>query len=257
MNTPTMLGYTADPTGAVAHRPWPLPDAPWVMAQRWNDLLFAHWPVGTDELRALVPPKLTLDLHDETAWVSVTPFYLSHLRPRGLPAFPLVSEFAELNVRTYVTAGGKPGVYFFSLDANSALAVGSARALFHLPYYEATMQATVVDDQWISYASSRSGEAADAVFRARYRPVGEVRYAEAGSLDHWLTERYCLYALNGAGNVLRTEIHHEPWPLQPAEVSIAANTMAAAAGITLPDIEPRVSFSREIDVVIWRPEKVG
>src|SRR5690349_15164289 len=118
-----MRGWTEDPTDDVTHRPWPLPAEPWIMAQRWSDLLFAHWPMPVDDVRALVPPSPPLDIYDGSAWISVASFYLSHLRPRYLPAVPWVSAFPELNVRTYVSLGGKPGVYFFSLDAGSRLAV--------------------------------------------------------------------------------------------------------------------------------------
>lgn len=246
-----------DPTRHVAHRPWPLPDAPWIMAQRWNTLLFAHWPVRTELIRALVPPSLTLDVYEGTAWVSITPFYLSDLHARGLPAMPWGSEFPELNVRTYVTVGGKPGVYFFSLDAGSALAVAGARTLYHLPYFDAAMHVREESDGTIVYDSQRTdGRAPAARFRARYRPAGAGSPAEPGTLDHWLAERYCLYAVDTAEHVWRAEIHHRPWPLQPAAAEIEDNTMAAAAGVALPAIAPRLAFARRLDVVIWAPERV-
>lgn len=253
-----MLGYTEDPTTEVAHRPWPLPRAPWVMAQRWNDLLFAHWPVRTETIRALVPSSLTLDLHEDTAWLSITPFTLSHLRPRGVPALPGVSSFQELNVRTYVTLGGKPGVYFFSLDAGSPIAVAAARALYHLPYLRASMSIHHARGGAIHYHSRRTDDAApEADFHASYRPVGDPVHAAPGTLDHWLSERYCLYALDSARRVYRAEIHHRPWPLQSAEARIEHNTMADAAGITLPDQPPRLSFARRLDVVVWLPQRVS
>jgi len=116
-----------------AHRPWPLPERPWIMTQTWHDLLFAHWPVDKERLRAKLPPGIALDLFDGQAWLGVVPFRMSNVAPRGLPALPWVSAFPELNVRTYVTRDGKPGVYFFSLDAANPLAVQTARTLFHLP----------------------------------------------------------------------------------------------------------------------------
>jgi uncharacterized protein YqjF (DUF2071 family) len=248
----------ADPLAEVAHRPWPLPSGSWVMGQRWSNLLFIHRQAKVDAVRSLVPPALTLDLHDGTAWVSVTPFYLSHLRPRGVPPLPLVSEFPELNVRTYVTYGGKPGVYFFSLDAGSALAVYGARLLYHLPYFRASMSVWEARDGTIHYrsrrAQQRSAQAAE--FSASYRPSGAVTHSKPGTLDHWLTERYCLYAVDTARRLYRAEIHHHPWPLQPAEVEIDRDTMAAAAGLTLPAEPGRLSFSRRLDVVAWAPERV-
>src|ERR687894_2157225 len=160
-----------DPLAEVAHRPWPLPSGPWVMAQRWSDLLFVHRRAEVDALRALVPRELTLDLHDGHAWISVTPFYLSHLRARGIPPLPWVSEFPELNVRTYVTLGGKPGAYFFSLDAGNPLAVYGARALYRLPYFRASMSVRESRDGTLHYRSRRTHRtAAPAEFLARYRP---------------------------------------------------------------------------------------
>ena len=249
---------TEDPTTDVMHRPWPLPQGPWVMGQRWSNLLFAHWPVTTDALRALVPPTLTLDLHQQTGWVTVTPFYLSHLRLRTMPPFPGMSEFPELNVRTYVTVGGKPGVYFFSLDAGNALAVAAARTLYHLPYHRAAMSARTSGDGSIDYRSRRWGTAAtEADFVARYQAAGPVARSKPGTLDEWLTERYCLYAVDSRRRTYRAEIHHRPWPLQPATADITVNTVARAAGIDLPAIPPRLSFSERLDVVVWLPRLVA
>ncbi|HEX5830842.1 MAG TPA: DUF2071 domain-containing protein [Gemmatimonadaceae bacterium] len=253
-----MFGSTDDPTVEVVHRPWPLPRGPWIMAQRWNDLLFAHWPVARDALAALVPPSLPIDSYDGTAWVSITPFRLRGLRPRYLPPFPGLSAFPELNVRTYVTLGGKPGVWFFSLDAGSLPAVLAARAVYHLPYFRAAMSVHEARDGSIHYHSRRAYDwPPPADFSARYRPTGAVARSEPGSLDHWLTERYCLYAVDAAGHVHRAEIHHRPWPLQPAEAGIERNTMAAAAGITLPSEPPRLAFARRLDVVVWPPTRVA
>jgi uncharacterized protein len=238
----------------VAHRPWPLPRRPWVMAQRWNDLLFMHWPVATNELRQLVPAGLELDVHQSTAWVSITPFYLSHLRARGLPPLPIASSFLELNLRTYVSIGGKPGVFFFSLDAASALAVMGARTLFHLPYFHAAMSARHETDGTIAYRSARRSNAAR--LSVSYAPSGPVRLSEPGALDFWLTERYCLYAVDSKGHIYRAEIHHRRWPLQPARAELDENTLAAAAGIDLPPILPRLSFARDLDVVVWMKERV-
>src|SRR4051812_26347486 len=135
----------------VHHRPWPMRDSPWVMTQTWHDLLFAHWPVDERQLRAAVPSALTLDLHDGIAWLGIVPFHMSNVAPRAVPAVPGVSAFPELNVRTYVSVGGKPGVYFFSLDAGSAIAVHLARTLFNLPYYSASIEVVVENDGAVRY----------------------------------------------------------------------------------------------------------
>ena len=249
--------WTEDPTGEVTHRPWPLPSGPWIMAQRWTDLLFAHWPVDPQALRAIVPASLPLDLFENRAWISIAAFFLSHLRARWLPALPLISEFPELNVRTYVTLGGKPGVYFFSLDAGSALAVAAARTTYFLPYFRASMNIRAAADGTLQYNSRRTdsrGRPAELI--ARYRPTGPISRAKPGSLDHWLTERYCLYAIDHAARVRRADIHHHQWPLQPADAEISLNTMASAAGIELPNVAPRLSFSSRLDVVVWAPVRV-
>ena len=228
------------------------------MAQRWSNLLFIHRQVDVEQLRALVPPALTLHLFEGTAWVSVTPFYLSHLRPRGLPALPWVSEFPELNVRTYVTVGGKPGVYFFSLDAGNPLAVYGARALYRLPYFRASMSIREARDGTLHYRSHRTHRTAPAAeFAARYRPAGPVTHSKPGTLDHWLTERYCLYALDSSRRVFRAEIHHHPWALQPAELETELNTMAEAAGLSFRGEPARLSYSRRLDVLVWAPQEVG
>ncbi len=233
-------------------RPWPVPDRRWVMAQSWHDLLFAHWPVDSDALAALLPPGLTLDTFDGRAWLGVVPFQMSGVRLRGSPAIPGTHAFPELNVRTYVRVGERPGVWFFSLDAANALAVAVARSWFHLPYFRARMVCEP-DGADIVYASERTHSgAAAAVFRGRYGPGGPIRVAEPGTLEHWLTERYCLYASSPRG-LVRGEIHHARWPLQQAWATIDESSMAAASGIALPETTPLLHFARSIDVVCWSP----
>ena len=217
------------------------------MQQTWNDLLFAHWAVPQEQLRPLVPSELPLDSYDGQCWVAVAPFHMSGIRGRFMPPLPGVSALPELNVRTYVTYGGKAGVYFFSLDAASRLAVWGARTFYKLPYFFATMN--VRDREgWIDYRSSRSTSPAE--FRGSYRPVSQVQLRPPGSLEHWLTERYCLYTVSG-GNVYRSEIHHPQWPLQDAEAEIQMNSMAAAARIVLPSAIPLLHFSKKLEVLIW------
>jgi hypothetical protein len=233
-----------------------MPDTPWIMTQSWHDLLFAHWPVGADGLRALVPRGLELDLFDGQAWLGIVPFRMTNVSPRGVPALPWVSAFAELNVRTSVRVGSKPGVYFFSLDASNPLAVVAARTMFNLPYYAAAMDVTAQGEK-IRYASRR--EAADgkkADLTATYGPVGPVFIAQPGTLDYFLTERYCLYTVNDAFERRRVDIHHPRWKLQAAAALIEHNTMADAAGIRLPSIAPRLHFAKRQDVVAWAPAAV-
>jgi uncharacterized protein len=235
----------------VAHRPWPMPAPPWVMTQTWTNLLFAHWPVDAAAIRAKVPSEFELDLFDGQAWLAVVPFYMSNVGPRALPALPFASEFEELNVRTYVRVGDRPGVYFFSLDAASAFAVTTARTLLNLPYFSATMTMGLRGDE-VEY-DSRRGEEPAASFTARYRPIGAPVAPTPGTLEYFLTERYCLYHVDGRGRPYRLEIHHPVWPLQVAEATIERNSMASAAGFDLPDRPPVLHFAKRQDVVAWAP----
>lgn len=242
---------------SIAHRPWLLPRRPWVMAQSWHDLLFAHWPIEPALLCPLIPAGLRLDTFDNRAWVGVVPFRMSGVRLRGTPALPWLSAFPELNVRTYVVAEDKPGVWFFSLDAANALAVAIARAWFHLPYFRASMQCTE-SGGWIGYRSDRTHPgAANADFRVRYRPMGPAFQPRRDTLEHWLIERYCLYAKDASGRFLRGEIHHPPWFLQCAEAEISANTAALASGIPLPVSPPLLHFSRRQDMLAWSPRRIA
>lgn len=241
-----------------AHRGWPLPRGPWIMRQTWHELLFAHWPLDPVVLAARIPPGLTLDTLDGRAYLGVIPFRMSDVAPRVIPAIPWLSAFAEMNVRTYVIRDGIPGVWFFSLDAANPIAVALARALFFLPYFTARMRCTRDGDS-IRYASrrTRGHDARPATFAATYRPIGPVYHSAPGRLDHWLTERYCLYAASPRGALFRCDIHHARWPLQPAAAAIAENTMAAAAGFTLPDTPPHLRYAARQDVLVWAPRRVG
>jgi uncharacterized protein YqjF (DUF2071 family) len=241
----------------VEHRPWPMPSAPWIMTQSWHDLLFAHWPLDPRELRPHIPSSIDLDLFGGQAWIGIVPFRMTNVAPRGVPALPILSAFHELNVRTYVTRDGKPGVWFFSLDADLSLAVVAARTLFHLPYFSARMDLRH-DGGAVAFSSLRtSTRGAPAELRARYEPAGPIEDARVGSLEYFLTERYCLYTVDSQARPCRLEIHHPPWPLQPATAAFDVNTMAAAAGIRLPAMPPLLHFSRRQDMVAWPLERLA
>lgn len=227
------------------------------MEQHWHDLLFAHWPVSVEALRSLVPAQFHVDEFRGQAWVGVIPFRMSGIRGRYLPPIPGFSSFPELNVRTYVTLEGKPGVYFFSLDAAHLPAVWAARATYHLPYLHARMRCEKRSPTGseIYYQSERVHLPRPAIFRGRYSPVGPVEWRRHGTLEHWLTERYCLYTV-AEGRVYCGEIHHEPWPLQDAEARIEENSMASVAGIDLPPTAPLLHFARKLRVLIWPIERI-
>jgi uncharacterized protein YqjF (DUF2071 family) len=225
------------------------------MAQSWHQLLFAHWPVPIAAIRSLVPPSLTIDTFAGEAFIGVVPFRMSGVRPRAMPSIPGLSAFPELNVRTYVVADGKPGVWFFSLDAANVVAVRLARLAFHLPYFHARMSLRQSGDQ-ISYQSERIHRGAPpARFVSQYRPTGATYRSQPGTQDHWLTERYCLYAEDRHGNLYRADIHHEPWPLQPASAEIQVNTMVH--GIDLPTVKPLLHYADRLDVQVWPLVRVG
>lgn len=228
----------------VEHRPWPLPTGAWLLAQTWEELLFAHWRLPVEALRAHVPPELDLDTHGGAAWLGITPFRVANLRLRGLPPLPRVSSFLELNCRTYVTfRGERPGIWFFSLDASSRLAVEAARRLYKLPYFPARV------DGLPRYRCARIGAERPHVWESTYAPVGAAAKLEPGTLEYFLTERYCLYTTDSAGALHRAEIHHPPWPLQPAEAEIELNTMPPD-GLE-PHGEPLLHYSERQDVLIW------
>ena len=218
-------------------------------------MLFAHWAVPVDALRPLIPRALEIDTFGGRAWLGMVPFRMSGVRMRGTPAIPGFSRFPELNVRTYVVRDGKPGVWFFSLDATNAVAVCGARTLFHLPYFLAAMSCAE-DAGWIRYESRRKDRRGSAAsIRARYRAIGAVFHAHPGSIDHFLAERYCLYTADEKGRIIRCEIHHPPWLLQLAEAAMEGNTMAAAAGIPIAEQKPELlHFSRRQEVVVWAPQ---
>ena len=233
-------------TEQTSHRPWPLPQTAWVLFMRWHDLLFLHWPVRPESIRPLIPKQLELDRFDGWCWIGVVPFRMTGVRPRYLP---MPFAFPELNVRTYVKTPGRSGVWFFSLDAASKLAVRAAR-WFGLPYYDARM-AVRLDGDAVHYQSVRGHKnAAPAEFDASYRPTATAVEALPGTFDHWLTERYCLYAAKERDRVVYGEIHHPPWQLQSAELELRVNTMTQPIGITLPD-KPISHFARYQEVIAW------
>jgi uncharacterized protein YqjF (DUF2071 family) len=221
------------------------------MGQSWIDLLFAHWAVDADALERVVPPQLRpVDRYDGRTWVGVTPFRVAGVRLRRTLPPPVISRFPELNVRTYVTVDGKPGIYFLSLDAGSRAAAAAARRSYRLPYFHARMTISR-EPGGIRFRSRRvSSDGPEAGVDCRYRPAGEPFNAAPGSLEHFLTERYCLYTLDDAGTIQRGDIHHPPWPLQVATGEFETNSMGTPFGLEL-DAEPLLHFARRQDVVLW------
>lgn len=238
---------------ATSHRPWPLPSRAWTWRQAWLNLGFIHYPVAAAALAAHLPPGLRLQTYDGVAWVGLVPFRMSGIARRHLPVFPWFSTFPELNVRTYVEAGGKPGVWFFSLDAASRPIVLGGRGLYDIPYFMADMTERIHDGWHHLRSARRDGRAR---FSGRYRPIGDVHFAQPGGFEHWATERYCLYAHSARRGLRRMEVHHAPWPLQRAEVQLEESTLLEAAGLRATG-GPVAHFSSGVDVVSYGAEWIG
>lgn len=238
----------------VAHRPWPLPARAWRWRQSWLDLAFIHHRVDAAALRTRLPAGLRLQEFDGSAWIGLVPFRMAGVMRRPLPDLPAFSSFPEVNVRTYVECDGKPGVWFFSLDACSWPVVLGGRAVYGLPYFYASMRQESRDG-WHAFASVRRRGSAE--LRARYRAVGEIFQARLGTFEHWATERYCLYSHSHRRGLERVEVHHVPWPLQRAEVEIETCDLLIAGGITPLDRNPVFHFSSGVHVVSFAKETVG
>ena len=222
---------------------------------RWLDLLFAHWPFDPVVLRPLIraDPDFAIETFDGRGWVGVVPFTMADVAPRGVPAIPRLSRFPELNVRTVRDLPREPGVWFLSLEAASRPTVIGGRALFHVPYHHADMAASQ-HGEVVTYRSRRTGRGEPpAEFHATYGAAGPIALAATGSFDAWSTDRPRLFATDGAGRVWRTEVRHEPWPLQPAEATIDATGLLAAHGLVLPEEPPVLRFSARVDVRGWLP----
>lgn len=236
------------------HRPWPLPRGAWRWRQSWLNLAFIHYRVEAWQLEQLLPPGLQLQQFDGSAWVGLVPFQMAGVMRRPLPDLPYVSSFQELNLRTYVERDGKPGVWFFSLDASSWPMVWGGRWVYGLPYFAARMRLVADGDAYEFFSERRAGRAR---FAARYRGIGEMFQARAGSFEHWATERYCLYSARSRSRIERVEVHHRPWPLQRAQVEIRENGMLTASGL-VPQADgegPVVHFSPGVQVVSFGSEQ--
>lgn len=231
------------------------------MRMTWRDLLFMHWPVDVSELRPLIPEKLEIDTFDGTAWIGVVPFRMTDVAPRLIPSIPYMSAFPELNVRTYVTVDGKPGVWFFCLEATNPIAVRVARKWFHLPYMDAKIELSsrcpCETGKWIKYQSTRTHrDEPPARLDLEYRPIGSNFVTALDTLEAFLTARYCLYSADARGNIFRGEIDHPPWVLREGQAIVNENTMTNWLGISLPDTPPVLHFAKSTKVKAWSLQKL-
>jgi len=226
------------------------------MHQKWGKLLFMHWRIDQRLLRPLIPGQLTIDTFDGSAWIAVVPFTMWDIRalPPYIPPFPGLSAMHELNVRTYVTYDNIPGVWFFSLDCNCASAVLGARMFYYLNYLSADI-ALEQTGSTIDYRLVRTDEP-PGYFRASWS-IGEPLSTSApGSIEFFLTERYCLYSTNNR-NLYRSRIYHQPWPLQTAKLNSFSSTMIESMNIPTPQATPLLHYAEEISVDIWGLNRVA
>ena len=244
-----------------SHKPRPLPPGRWLMRQRWNDLLFAHWPVPASSLAPLAPEGLQIDTFQGSAWLGIMPFWMDRIKVRGLPPIPGARSFPDLSLRTYVREErtGTPGVVCLSLDSSNLLAVAVGRAFFRLPYHWAEMHLSQRTEREFSFASRRRFADQQAVFRARYRGLGPSRRlleSHPGTLEYFLMERYCLFSNNRDGEPIRANLHHVSCPLEEAESEIEQNNLAEVLGLQLPNQEPVLHYMRRLAVYVWPAELV-
>ena len=237
---------------AARHRPKGQP----VMHQTWGKLLFMHWRISETLLRPHIPESLEIDTYGGSAWIAIAPFTMWDVRalPPYVPPVPGLSALHELNVRTYVHHNGVPGVWFFSLDTNSHAAVLGARSIYHLPYYYADIELKE-HGKTIDYRLDRDDDDEPAAFKATWKIGDPLPQSQLGSKEFFLTERYLLYAEHD-DQLYRARIHHEPWPLQEAELKSWGSSMIEANRLRQPPGEPIVHYAEEIDVEIWYLEKV-
>jgi len=242
-----------------SHRPRPLPSGRWALTQRWNDLLFAHWPVPASSLAKLLPDWLDLDTYQGSAWLGVVPFWLDRIKIRGVPSIPGVRSFPDLNLRTYVRDRytGTPGIFCFSLDASNLVAIAVARIFYHLPYYWADMRLEQRSDREFAFYSRRLFAGRQVIFKARYRGLGPThKTAElrSGTFESFMTERSCLFSSSRTGQPIRANLHYVPWPLEEAEAEIECNDLLSTVGFELSHLEPVLHYSRRLAVYIWPAE---
>jgi uncharacterized protein YqjF (DUF2071 family) len=225
------------------------------MTQTWERLLFLHWRFPADEIQARLPPGLMVDTFDGEAWIGVVPFLMRNIRIRGVPPIPGTVNFLELNCRTYVRdRQGMPGVWFFSLDASSWLAVRGARQWYRLPYWWARMSAGVDESAGrVDYRSHRHGAAEDTASRFIYEPAGESRLARPGSLEFFLVERYVLFAEVRPGRLSRGRVHHPPYQIAEANVELCDDRLLALNRFDSAARPPdHALVSRRVDVDVFR-----
>ena len=229
------------------HKGTAFPNLPWIMKQTWHDLLFAHYPVKLELLQKLVPPVFQLDSYNGIGWVGVVPFHVQNHRVRLLPPIPGFDRFAQINIRTYVTVNGKRGVYFIRVHMNHLIAGVLAKTFYYMPFQAAIVKMEQ-SDRYINFCSIKSKQIE---FQCHYTPISESKLAEKASFEHWLVERYSMYSLNRKGEVMRSDILHNYWPLQLAEGEITNHSILLNEGIQVANNEPILHYAKKMEAMLW------
>jgi len=231
------------------------PSGPSLLKQTWDKLLFMHWQVPLEKLRPLIPPCLEIDTFHGGAWVGITPFTVRDSHPSFTPPLPWLSSFHEVNVRTYVHLDGVPGVWFFSLDASSEVAVMAARTFYHLPYFSADI--TIEEEgRRIHYDATRNDPDWPAELTVTWSPSPDVRGAEVGTLEYFWVERYCLFSAL-ENTLYRARIFHQPWPLRDVPLANYKTNLLAPLGLSVPDDKARLLAGGPVRTEIWPVEAVA
>ncbi|HVP63865.1 MAG TPA: DUF2071 domain-containing protein [candidate division Zixibacteria bacterium] len=269
METSTFYVTANSTLFAVAHRPWLPPNGPWAMSQNMQDALFVNYAVDPAALRPLVPERFSIDLYGGAAWLTVTPFYVAHLRGNSTPPLPVVSSFGSVVVRTCVVCDDKPGLFVFSVDSGSLGAVWTARLFWRLPFWHAKVRMlgyTVTRRTFrtpssldVRFEAERlhgpKADASAARLSAVYKAVSEPAIPSPGTLEQFLIDRYCIYT-QSKKSLYRIENHHLPFMLQQAEVDMAVNTLCEPLGLTLPAKPDAVFYVRNLRLLLWPAQKV-
>ncbi|KKI92857.1 hypothetical protein WQ54_06630 [Bacillus sp. SA1-12] len=240
----------------IIHRPFPLPSKKYIMRQTWRNLLFLHWPIPIEKLRPHIPSALQIDTFNGSAWLGIILFVIDGIFPFGVSSLSLTPRFPEINVRTYVKCNGKPGIYFMSIDVGNWASLKIAKKWYRLPYHSAEISFRK-EGQTFHCQSRRKGyEHTPIVFKSKYVPISGVYFPKEGTLDHWLTERYCLFSSHNGINIYCGEIHHRPWPLQKAEIELGINTLFTPYQFDLSGVNPIAHFSTGVDSLMWNIKKI-
>lgn len=240
----------------IDHRPWPPPEEPWVQKEAWCNILFAHWRVAPEALGPLVPAQLELDLWDGSAWVGITPFCMTDVRPRGLPPVPGFSTFPQVDLRTYVRHAGRPGVFYIELQAPSELAVWGARTFYHMAYSSCEVHGEIDGDR-ITVRSRRESEGEPVLWNSTHWPASGEFEPRPGTIEEFLIDRWTMFTVDTKQKLHRVEIHRLPWPITAAEVEIRSNTLARAHGLDLEAKPESLYCSRGVETLIWPPVPAG